>query len=223
MSAVLTVQYGDRVQVLADGFVGTAGTINAIRSKIWTSERSRIAIAFRGDARTGAWLCRSFAIHGWLHGSFDRTFEHVEEYLSKEKSRGQRFRFAEIFVGGISQTRGPFIRTFCTAGHGGIESFKLYPPPTAPDGTAYFWSGPMSNNLMFRIGGGLEATGAAIMDQARATAAVDPIQGGDPIFAVGGFAELVTIDATGITRQRVREWPEDKVGEKIDPTRREAA
>ena len=218
MSAVLAVQHADRVQILSDAFAGRAGTITAIRSKIRTSVRSRIAFAFRGDAVTGAWLCRSFAFHGWLHGSFDRTFAHVEEYLAKERSSGQRLRFAEIFVAGISETRGPITRVFYTTGHGGIEAFKFYMPPKAPDGTVYFWSGPRINNIMFRLSGGLEATGAAIMDQARATAAVDLVQGGEPFLAVGGFAELVTVTAAGVTRQKVREWPEDKVGHKINPT-----
>ena len=35
-------------------------------------------------------------------------------------------------------------------------------------------------------------------------------------FTVGGAAELVTVDATGIHRQIIRRWP-DRVGRKIDP------
>lgn len=226
MSAVLAVQYGDRVQVLADAFrVNDAApaVLAKVRSKIWTSKPSRIAVSGRGSVPAFAIFGRGIAINGFMLRSFDRTFERIEADLADAKRKGRVLPFAEVFVAGISETRGPMIRCFYTSAHGHLEPFRLYHPvmsgPTAP----FFYAGPPIPNLMFRLGAGLDATGAAIMDQARATAAVDPIQGGDPIFAVGGFAELVTIDATGITRQRVREWPEDKVGEKIDPTRREAA
>jgi hypothetical protein len=34
-------------------------------------------------------------------------------------------------------------------------------------------------------------------------------------FGIGGFAELTTVDAKGIRREKIHSWPEDSVGEKI--------
>lgn len=228
MSAVLAVQYPDRVQVLADAFRAydaAPAVLAKVRSKIWTSEPSRIAVSGRGSVAAFAIFGRGIAINGFVLRSFDRTFARIEADLADAKRKNRVLPFAEVFVAGISETRGPIVRCFVTAAHGIVEPFRLYSPVTSGPSAPYFYAGPPVPNLMFRLGDGLEATGAAIMEQVRATPAPpagDP--SGDPIFAVGGFAELVTIDAAGITRQKLREWPEDKVGQKIDPVAgREAA
>jgi len=118
------------------------------------------------------------------------------------------------------------IRCFGTAAYGPVEPFKLYAPRTMSfGGDPYFYGGPPVQNIAFRLRDGLEATGAAIMGEARVTPApptLDP--SGELFFAVGGFAELVTITPAGIKREIVCRWPEDTPGQKIDPTAgREAA
>lgn len=221
MSAVLAVQYPDRVQVLADAFRSSdaaPAVLTKVRSKIWTSERSRIAVSGRGSVPAFSIFGRGIVLNGFALGSFDRTFARLDADLAKAKRKGRVLPFAEVFVAGISETRGPILRCFYTTPFGRIEPFRLYPPVVFGDMPPYFWGGPPSNNLLFRLGADLETTGAGIMAQARATAAPNvsnPI--GEPYFGVGGFAELVTIDRTGIRREIVLRWPEDKPGQKIAP------
>ena len=208
MSIAAVVVLPDRVELLSDAaFVMPDGTLSEIRSKFVVDERARIAITGRGEADVLQAFWRGVVEIAEDH-DYDATIAILSDLLANGAAREKH---SEIIIAGVSATTGPTAHVLLMGPHTAAETMK-------PIQVQWYIGGP--NNLP--LGAplfGLTMFASKIADAARATLA-PPV--GDlsapPIYAVGGFAELGTITAAGITRQKVREWPEDRIGEKIAPT-----
>lgn len=109
--------------------------------------------------------------------------------------------------------------------------------------TARAWGFLLSTNRAW-LGEGYEPYTVAMVDQASSPPSVmmptnletfDPIIDGTTLLCyqrsyregglgiVGGFGELTTVSAAGITTTRLIDWPEDQIGERINADRQPAA
>ena len=210
MSVAVAVATRDKVQLISDAaFVMPDGRIFELRSKVNSSGRGRIAITGTGDPGAIDAIGRGMVLLAEERG-YDAAIVELSRLLAAGEARD---RYSVIVIGGISETLGPTLHVV-----------NIGPPDMGetmtPIAASQVYVGPEIGGLpagawLF----GLDTIAASLVDKARVTpGAPMGTPSGEPILAVGGFAEMVTIDRAGITRQVVREWPEDKVGHKINPT-----
>lgn len=210
MTAFIALKYPDRVELMADGAVyAEDGTLMEIRTKI--AKGRSMAIVTRGNATSGKLVADAIAIRS-LASSFDETMEWLQETLSARSGQVPEFGF-EIIICGVSEEEGPIILYATTNSYmDGIPAWTLLNAGTNIIGGHDV---PL-NEADFEHG--LIPAGVAAINLMRQSPGINPVKPDlPPVFGIGGHIDHVVVSEAGVTYSRVHEWPEDKVGEKIQP------
>lgn len=219
MSAFMTVNYGDRIEMLTDGAVYEPdGTLIDIREKVYRLSSVPAAVTFRGAIgpleAVGLYLDTVAAIVG-----FDGAMEHLPAFI--DKMRLENIPAFEIIIAGISEQDGPVVAYFNTfPAYPEFEPFKLY-RVDLPD---FGGGSPITPKDLIAAGltpgdfkDGLAERGADFMEIMRRQKGTNPTAPDLPeIHGIGGHVDHTVIRPDGVTTTRLRTWP-DVVGEKINP------
>ena len=221
MSAFLTVNYGDRVELLTDGAIYTEdGTLIATREKVVRIASVPAAITARGAMEPLDAIGLYLEMVGAITGSFDAAMIQLDSLITKMKDQGGPA--FEMVICGISETDGPVIAYFCTAkAYPQFEPFTLYRIYDAElcGGAALDTAAelPAAGITAESVKDGLAAKGADIMELMRRKPGPNPIRPDlPPVYGIGGHVDHTVIRADGVTTTRLRTWP-DVVGAKINP------
>lgn len=219
MSAFYAVAYGDRIELLTDGAIyADDGTIIETREKVWRSDRLPMALACRGNSLAVA------AVEMILTAStVGRTVDEALEKFADHLENRPRLRDVAIdgIIASVSDSGEPQLNWFTTyGGFDGFEPFVLYdvggewaggPTPSAE--TLAKWGFPERAAIE-----SLAECGADLFGAFRATKMAHLAHPDRPLlYAVGGHVDLTVVDATGARTSRLRTWPQDVPGRKIEP------
>lgn len=210
MTAFIALKYPDRVELMADGAVyAEDGTLMDIRTKI--AKGRSMAIVTRGNATSGKLVADAIAIRS-LASSFDETMEWLQETLSARSGQVPEFGF-EILICGISEVEGPIILYATTNAYmDGIPAWTLLNVGTNAFG------GHDVPLVEADFEQGMFPAGVAALNLMRQSPGVNPVKPDLPaVYGVGGHIDHAVVRADGVTLERVHEWPEDVVGQKIEP------
>ena len=234
MSASNFLHQGDAVHLAADGATYLDdGTVLSIGSKIRTLPEQGMAYIQRGATGGCEYIVRKMLES---QGCLDRALEIVGDVLHDILAMAavgavdipRHCHRLELKIAGWSHERerleGWYVATTTENESGGqYPDYEPYVPRYI--GVSDFGpnAGPNVNSILglsdkptFADVQALdpEAAMLAILEQQRATAYAFTDIAANHI--VGGFAEMVTITEKGMTRKRLRTWP-DRIGEKIQP------
>ncbi|NTA35980.1 hypothetical protein [Agrobacterium salinitolerans] len=210
MTAFIALKYPDRVELMADGAVyAEDGTLMDIRPKI--SAGRSLAVVTRGNATAGKLVADAIAMRSMASG-FDATMEWLQETLSARSGQVPEFGF-ELVVAGISETEGPIILYATTNSYmDGIPAWTLL---NAGSNVCGGHDVPL---VEADFEHGLFPAGVAAIDLMRQSPGVNPVKPDlPPVYGIGGHIDHAVVRADGVTLERVHEWPEDVVGQKIEP------
>ncbi|MHA6644573.1 hypothetical protein [Mesorhizobium sp. A623] len=219
MSAFMTVNYGDRIEMLTDGAVYEPdGTLLDIREKVYRLTAVPAALTSRGEIgaldAVGLYLDTVAMVAG-----FDGAMERLPSLIDKMKESGAPA--FEAIIAGISEQDGPVVAYFSTVkAYPEFEPFMLY-RIYMPD---FGGGAELTPKEMIAAGltpgdfkDGLAGRGADVMELMRKKKGGNPTAPDLPeIHGIGGHVDLTVIRADGVTTTRLRTWP-DQIGQKINP------
>lgn len=221
MSAVLSLCLNGQIAVVTDGAAYQPdGTLDAIVRKVTTSTEFPIAVAARGNAYLGAKVSRLIVEWAERYG-FDAGMELVEEVLPDLEPRNPPHDHIEVLIAGISETDGVTLRCFTTLDTQGVETLKLVDPgpvcwmAVGGDHDAIAESGIRRVRPEEVASDYMHETGVAWMEYFRRQQSAG--SRGPGRYIVGGHVDLTIVDQSGARTVTIHRWPEDKVGEKINP------
>ncbi len=219
MSAYYAVAYPDRIEIATDGATYTDdGTIEALSQKVWRSDK--LPIAFAGRGNSGMVRAVGAALDVLTpFGSVDWLLEKFSESLS----RNEHLREVPIdgVIGSISDDGKPQLHWFTTYdGFEGYAPLRLYdvgnewaggPTPHPATLADYGFPERMATST-------LAESAADLFEAFRATRMQHLVHPDKPwIYGVGGHVDLTTVRPEGVSMERLRTWPKDQVGQKIEP------
>jgi len=221
VTAFIVAPHVDRVEILSDGAQYTPdGVFLGSAEKVITSDVIPLAVVGSGAVAEITALAAVIMRAAEATGSVDDTLEILAGSLAdtgKEATLDTGLRMA---IGAISETRGPVCFMFSTFADpaGTTRPFELqrmtrcFAQGAAPTGIDLVAYGPLS------IDEGLEKDAVFLMESMRRQKMVNPASpDGEPRHSVGGHVDLTVVRADGYERRRLHEWPEDVVGQKIEP------
>jgi len=210
MTAFIALKYPDRVELMADGAVYREdGTLVDIRSKIATGRS--LAVVTRGNADAGKLVADAIALRSMASG-FDETMEWLQKTLSARSGQTPDFGF-ELVVAGISEEEGPIILYATTNSYiEGLPAWTLLNVGTNAFG------GNEVPLVEADFENGLFPAGVAAIDLMRQTPGTNPVKPDlPPAYGIGGHIDHAVVRIDGVTIEQVHQWPEDMVGQKIEP------
>lgn len=217
MSAFYAMAYADRVELLTDGAMyRDDGTLTGISTKVFASDALPLAVTGRGENLTVAAFCTAVLALSNCADSFDAALDRLSEFLRKRQVVGVAGN-SEILIAGISESHGPSLWFFTTHyGYPQFEPFVVHVVGREFGGgnalTAEEIAGlPNAEN-------GLAKVGPVLFEAMRRKPGLNPAAPHlPPIYGVGGRVDLTVVNASGATTTRLHTWPEDTVGQCIDP------
>jgi hypothetical protein len=226
MSAVSILNQGDRVSLVADGgCYDLEGRLQSVGTKIVEIPQIRSAFGLRGVSEYIPWLAARFA----LVGSFAELLEMVPDSLATARVLSAA-AYPEIpahvhaaklsLIGWVDGAPAaytvntddmeicgvPYLNVGPTPGGEGADVLALASPDRPIASEADWQACPT------------DAAALSIITAQRHWWVEDDGPGWDAFggHVVGGFGEVLTIDANGSSRKRLCTWP-DPIGEKIKP------
>ena len=149
-----------------------------------------------------------------MASSFDETMEWLQKTLSARSGQTPEFGF-ELVVAGLSEAEGPIILYATTNSY--IEGLPAW---TLLNAGANVCGGNEVPLADADFENGLFPAGVAAIDLMRQTPGTNPVKPDLPaVFGIGGHVDHAIVRPEGVTLERVHEWPEDVVGQKIEPRR----
>lgn len=222
MTAVYAAKIGSTVQVMADAATCRRdGTLFDIKQKIQLSEDGRVAFVGRGSSILLA-LIGVMVTELAANRSFDELIAEIERGLTINRAKFDAYSSElEILVAGFDN--GPRLAALVTHRHyDGVEPWKFHerdevgmgPVPSLDQMTA---AGITASSVMEAGEYALVTYGAAIMEMVRRVPGEHYQDDLGDRYWVGGHADLVVLHPEGAFHQRLVEWPEDVIGQKITP------
>lgn len=217
MSSVIAVAKRDSVVIMNDGAVFNMADYTVMRThaKATLLPKLNAAIAVVGEVPHGLMLAETL---GMVCETFDeleaRAAELWKPLHDAVATACHPDAQARLVIAGISETRGPRVLCVRSRAEGGlpawtaIDETPLFVQP-AYDGIAGIWIDSFDPEAFDP-----ETDGIRVMEAQRHCLELHPTTK-EACTVVGGFAQLTTIAAEGITTRIVKRWPEDKIGEKI--------
>lgn len=218
MSAILSLCHEDEIELVTDGAVYRPdGVLTAIQPKAWASKFLPMAVAGRGNSVTVAAIATD-VLRFAGDSTFDALIDRVVCYIERLKGLAAKLpgQF-EVLLAGIATGKAP--RQFIFTSHDLVPGFPAFTLNEAPRD---FFAGPpvaLPEALTREVQPGFLAKhGGDIMDAMRRQTMVDPINPGQgEIHGVGGFCQLLTVKRSGCEFRTLRVWPDDTVGQRINP------
>lgn len=212
MTAINAFVRGSEAMMLTDAaYLDATGRLIFIGSKVRLMPHANAVCAIRGegelDSAFTAMLSTAFTSFDGLKAGFREAVENV--IASHDKGRG--YAPFDLVVAGVSEFYG---KPDVLAATRGPVPGPMDIGPWAP------WVSPLPDPGMMP---GLDATspgfdpvmnGADLLEAQRRQVIQPP--GFPPCHIVGGFAQLTTVSAAGISTRMLKRWP-DKVGQRIVP------
>lgn len=224
MSAFFAAAYSDRVELLTDGAIyDDDGVVIDFRTKVWTSDALPLAFAGRGGSTTIELMGTVIDLCSW-RGSVDGALRMFAERLESRAYRGQEQAALDGVIAGISETDGPVLYYFHTYKGGGAEfgdiaPFRLHEVSEMlgaphPSPREYRESGLP----MFWACDGLAEHGPRLFDLLRRNPLKAVALPGQPlVYGIGGHVDHTVLRAESVVTERIHEWPDDVMGERIVP------
>ena len=222
MTAVYAAKIGSTVQVMADAATcHRDGTLFDIKQKIQLSADGRIAFVGRGSSILLA-LIGVMVTELAANRTFDELIVEIERSLEINREKFESFDAElEILVAGLDEV--PRLAVLVTHRHyDGVEPWVFHernevgmgPVPTLEQLDA---AGINASSVMEVGENALLVYGASIMEMVRRVSGCNYQDDLGDRFWVGGHADLVVLHQQGAFHQRLIEWPEDVIGQKITP------
>lgn len=236
MSAIIAVKYdacelsryAGSVRMLTDAAVcGPDHVLTGLISKVWSSRKLPLAVSGRGRAKVVELVATSIVRAADVAPSVDDMLEIIiPEFLESLKQR-EVARFS-LVICAWSESRGPEVYSVHPDSSGAAYSVAPYTLMRQSEvwAAAEVKYHEMGSFVRCAVGHPdfLERHGADLMTLVRnKPGTVDSenpsriVVGTDGGYCVGGFCELTTVTADGVKTVRLRDWPEDKIGQKISP------
>ena len=221
MSAIYSLVCRDEICILTDRAIYNVEShvLASIEAKVWASPTLPLAVALVGDNRF-AHGCSIIAQAQSVDLAFSIIRREVETLRSVLATEGS-IQPAAVLVAGYTEAGGfrQVVAHLSAVAAGGLEPWSVTDvdrefsrgPVIPPEAMAALFAGVqvIDGRVLARLGGDwFEMLRSAKMQAA----------GSDEWHhAVGGGVDLTIIGRQRARTQRVREWPEDKVGQKIVP------
>jgi hypothetical protein len=214
------------------------GTVKGFASKVAPVPHWPGAIASRGDGLAGTILKQEISQR---LPTFDAAVEGVEAILPDILWEYSSLRSAELIIAGWSEKRqAPEAYTIHTA----INDDDIPAGMTREQADAAKASGALAKPLVLKRLSNATAGPALTLDimiasgfdnfdidadptkliadlrlvlECQRHMPLEHVKEGEGRYYVGGFAQVTTVSPEGITQRILDRWPEDKLGEKIDP------
>lgn len=221
MSAIYSVVCADEICILTDRAVYMVPdhTIASIEAKVWASPTLPLAVALVGDNRF-AHGCSMIARAQSVEIAFDIIRREVVTLRSLLRSAGS-IQPAAVLVAGYTEAGGfrQVVAHLSGVAAGGLEPWSVTDvgrefsrgPVVPPEEMAKLFAGVdlIDSSVLAALGGDW----FGLLRSAKMQAA-----GADEWHhAVGGGVDLTIIGRHRARTQRLRDWPEDRIGEKIAP------
>ncbi|WP_027556196.1 hypothetical protein [Bradyrhizobium sp. Cp5.3] len=219
MSAIITLAQSDRVHILTDGAAYRPdGTITHFTQKVRAVPHLELAFAMRGAAIGFGPIAEEIQAAAtsfdWLRTVIVPLIKACSEAYANLLQQCEAGPDFEVVVAGISETTGP--SAYLVASHG------RYGEPWIVHDLPGLVALPCDEEILHGIRT-IVPPGASPddVDPAREGVAIMEIQRKKPNLdngdhcVVGGFAQLTTIAASGISTRIIHRWDEDVVGQKV--------
>jgi hypothetical protein len=207
--------------MLTDGAgYNSDGVIKWLGRKVEVAKSVPFAVATRGPADLGNQM-RRFLCDSVDRFGIDAFMDRMPEFLSDMQARPEIAEALvanpmEVVMAGFSPARGAFRLKFETHGE---NAYVLREPDTVEYG------GPLDTDptpfvRLLEPGETAESWirtgGLAFMEACRHQIGTS-LDGSREFYAIGGQIDLTIVAADGVTVETLRTWPEDVIGEKIEP------
>lgn len=229
MTAVLCLLQSSTGFLFSDAAVfAPDGTIVAVGGKLILLPHAKVAIVARGLVPSGRWPAELFQLPS-LEDVVTRLPD-LAAWLAERASElphpgeyPEQLRTVELAMVGWSEQAGEVQSWGLATAHGNGPAQALPNfAPMVPSRAPHLWGGP-SADVEQALGRPIRtlpdldeldapAAGAAILQAMRARPGRLP--DGSLCHAVGGYAEMASVDARGVRRQLIMAWP-DKIGERV--------
>ncbi|RWA76889.1 MAG: hypothetical protein EOQ28_04185 [Mesorhizobium sp.] len=223
MSAYVAQRYPSSVQLLTDGACyGPDHVLTAIVSKVWSSARLPIAITGRGRLKIVEFVAAQIIDAAERAQSIDDLMDGVPRIF--EDLRACDPPHFDVAIAAWSETNGASLWYFDSGGEFGSPNHAPWELHAVPHSwCASELTGKEMVDLRYRNGphqqpgrfmwvdpSYLKDYGADVMELIRSKPTGDH-------FSVGGHCQLTTVTADGVETVTLRTWPEDKIGQKLNP------
>lgn len=226
MTAFMLKRFPDRVEILSDGAEYTpAGVIVGMTCKVRLSDAVPFAIVGSGAVSTIEIISSVIMDIADRTGSVDATLAILADSLAEVGEAATYDTPVRIAIGAYSERRGPTTVYFDTFAEEGAQ----HTPFELVEAARWFGQGRMPDYSVLAAAGvnndsSLAEHGVLFFDQMRRHKMASPARPrADPIYSVGGHLDFTVITAECCATTRIHTWHEDKIGEKIDPHRQNAA
>lgn len=221
LSAFYSFRYSDCVQLLTDGgFFDDAGVLQKVGIKVIQLGSLPLAVTYRGDFASADRILRelldyvdTFAVYD----AVDPIIPIMQDYFSQLGERECCIEAEFLFAAHCMS--GPEHYIVQLHGRGGLAKAKLLSPGwQIAGGPTVTWNDIFGSsqttesieNPDFPMWHGTQIIGAM---RGQKSSVEDQ---GTQIYGVGGSCYLTTIDANGVTTQKLCDWP-DEIGQHIRP------
>jgi hypothetical protein len=229
VSAILSFRSASSVCILTDGAAyDHEGRLTRILEKIDRSSKAPIAVATRGNSREG-WVASQFIIRLLEQEGFDKGIAALADALPEFGLLPDSSNRLEVLIAGVSERDGPRHLTF-----NNLDPLLFGTAMRIEDPGEFFSGingdggdrdgGLAASGVRGRVFGEsteawLAAMGGKIFDFYRRISIPPAPWNGDrrESYLIGGHVDLTVVDRGGVRTRRIHHWPEDKIGERINP------
>lgn len=224
MSGIISIKGEDSIILFTDGAVyDRQNVIRDLKRKVSASSKVPIAVATRGNEFAGEGASKT--IVGWAEEfGVDEAIATFAEALDIWKLKRDRSNILEVVIAGWSETAGPTHLVFsnCPYKNTKIEMNTLLDPGTCWIGCAS--DGHSNPNTVVRRRRPGEAVlahasemGVSLMQFYRQQVAPADDDHPYPAHNIGGHVDMTVVGQVGVLVSRLHTWPQDRIGERINP------
>jgi hypothetical protein len=218
MSFYMATCFADRVEMLTDGagYDGD-GVLRRLERKVTLVPGHRVAITSRGHVGWGKKIAAGLT-EAILRGGLDAAmlvFGAMLPGMARQMPPGQS---SDVCVAGFSEADGPIVYYFRTADEPGfVEGWKLYSTRKTVVCGITHERAVGHIHAPIAAAGTLRDGGVRLMEIMRREKGINADGLTAAAYIIGGFIDLTTISAAGVQTERIHTWPDDRIGEKINP------
>jgi len=225
MTLAYSVVHQDCVQILSDAAIYLPdGTLVDFKQKVFTSPSVPLAVISIGSSEMGDIISEAI-IEVSAIGSFDVAILIIEEIIHRLEGHVPDGHDFSLILSGISESRGPCHFFATTKVNDKTPAYSLFQLSTPEFGNMVGTSAEELAAIGFTpavaqaLGPDfLRQYGVALAEVMRRKKTTNWMAPDRPaLHIIGGFLQLTTITAEGCATETLTTWPEDQIGQKINP------